>query len=201
MSLIRFVSKLIWCSFCWLNFAYPCEAFSSNARLVVRIPVSLKHPMVQPVCAKSRNYEDDDDDDFEDDEKELEYARVRRRGRRNRYLDDEIDYRDEDYEDQRSRRSNARESDQFDYEDDEDEEDDDLFDDESDFYDGIIPNPILDQIDPDGAIERWSELGSDPKFWRDAFLLLFLLFYGLALEIDNPMTFLNANDIDYQSFY
>ena len=153
------------------------------------------------MSAKSRKYDPFDDDDDDDDEMELEYARVRRRGRRNRYLDDDVDYRedDADYENQRSRRSNAR--DQFDYDEDEEDEEDDLFDDESDFYDGIIPNPILDQIDPDGAIERWSELGTDPKFWRDAFLLLFLLFYGLALEIDNPMTFLNANDIDYQSFY
>lgn len=36
----------------------------------------------------------------------------------------------------------------------------------------IIPNPILDQIDPEGAGERFGELARDPKFWFDAFLVL-----------------------------
>lgn len=65
-----------------------------------------------------------------------------------------------------------------------DDDDDDLFDDEYDdyspsSYNGIIPNPLLDAMDPDGVYERLGpELFSDPIFWRDAVLFcVFLAFF------------------------
>ena len=63
--------------------------------------------------------------------------------------------------------------------------DDDEFDDEfeDDYnptsYNGIIPNPLLDAMDPDGVYERLGpELFSDWTFWRDAVLFcVFLAFF------------------------
>lgn len=76
---------------------------------------------------------------------------------------------------------------QLDYDDDieffdlDDDEDD--FDDDDDYspssYNDIIPNPLLDAMDPDGVYERLGpELFSDWTFWRDAALFcLFLAFF------------------------
>ncbi|EJK64033.1 hypothetical protein THAOC_15277 [Thalassiosira oceanica] len=69
-----------------------------------------------------------------------------------------------------------------------DDEDNDFFDDDDDdfedallddtTYNGIIPNPLLDSIDPDGVYERLGpELFSDWTFWRD--LILFAAFMTL----------------------
>eukprot|EP00978_Attheya_sp_CCMP212_P039566 scaffold207060_cov47-Attheya_sp.AAC.1 len=64
-------------------------------------------------------------------------------------------------------------------EDDEDDDDDEL---EVDEYTGIIPNPVLDSIDPDGAYERMGELFTDFTFWRD--LAIFLSFMGWLYAIN-----------------
>jgi hypothetical protein len=80
-------------------------------------------------------------------------------------------------------------------EDDEDEEDlfdDDIFDfDDLQQYDLleniIIPNPLLDSIDPDGTIERLPELFRDPRFWFDMVLfVLFLDFLSFAGPQNDP---------------
>ena len=80
--------------------------------------------------------------------------------------------------------------DEFD-EDDENEEDDDWDIDETKQYDLleniIIPNPLLDSMDPDGTIERLPELLSDPRFWFDMVLfILFLDFLSFAGPQSDP---------------
>jgi hypothetical protein len=83
------------------------------------------------------------------------------------------------------------------YSDDFDEEDDDYDEDEDDddwsafdpsdidakalLEDVVIPNPLLDSIDPDGAADRFPELAKDPKFWIDmALFVAFLNFLSFA---------------------
>jgi hypothetical protein len=63
-----------------------------------------------------------------------------------------------------------------------DDDDQDLDYEEDDYepttYNGIIPNPLLDAMDPDGVYERLGpELFSDWTFWRDA--ALFCVFLAL----------------------
>ncbi len=36
----------------------------------------------------------------------------------------------------------------------------------------LIPNPILDNVDPEGASERFGEIAKDPTFWRDLLLVI-----------------------------
>ncbi|CAB9497525.1 expressed unknown protein [Seminavis robusta] len=43
------------------------------------------------------------------------------------------------------------------------------------FGKGVIPNPLLDSIDPDGAADRFPELARDPWFWFDMILFVLLL--------------------------
>jgi hypothetical protein len=53
--------------------------------------------------------------------------------------------------------------------------------------DVIIPNPLLDSMDPDGAADRFPELIRDPKFWLDMVLFLaFLDFLSAAGPQSNP---------------
>jgi hypothetical protein len=124
------------------------------------------------------DFDDEDDDDAEDD-RELVYAR--RSGRRGR---EEGAYYDEDSSSSGSRRYQDN-VEFFDLDDD----DDDMF--EEDFdrkknsdlyeetYNGIIPNPLLDAMDPDGVYERLGpELFKDWTFWRDMILFTaFLAFF------------------------
>jgi hypothetical protein len=60
-----------------------------------------------------------------------------------------------------------------------DDLDDDYTDDTPELYNGIIPNPLLDEMDPDGVYERLGpELFRDWTFWRDTVLLcVFLAFF------------------------
>jgi hypothetical protein len=124
---------------------------------------------------------DDDDDDNEDDERE--YARVRRRGRRSQQQDREYNndedtrqtFQDDDDDDYDQRYQNYEE----DYEwvedlldDDDDEDDEPVY---GLFGDEIIPNELLDNIDPDGAADRFPELARDPRFWFDMFLFVAFL--------------------------
>ncbi len=76
------------------------------------------------------------------------------------------------------------EDDDFDYydyqdefDDEDDDEDDNLWDDDEEEYD------LLDNMDPDGAAERFPELARDPRFWFD--MLLFVTFLDL-LSIIGP---------------
>ncbi len=77
----------------------------------------------------------------------------------------------------------------FDDLDDEDNDDEDEdYEDDSDevFSNTLIPNPILDSIDPDGAAERFPELAADPRFWFDMFLFIAFLNFISFIGPRNP---------------
>jgi hypothetical protein len=114
---------------------------------------------------KSNNdyYSDDDDDNMDDSDNNWIDDTLRGRGKkRTKTIDNYEDEIDDDI-----------------YDDDDDEEYDD-YDDEfiKNEYEllgnELIPNPLLDSIDPDGAAERFPELAQDPKFWFE--MLLFVAF-------------------------
>ena len=130
---------------------------------------------------KARGFADDfdgiDDDDDEEDDRELVYAR--RSGRRGR---EEGAYYDADTSSSGSRKYQDN-VEFFDLDD-----DDEIFDDDfgrkssddiyAETYNGIIPNPLLDAMDPDGVYERLGpELFKDWTFWRD--MILFAAFLTL----------------------
>lgn len=142
------------------------------------------------MMVSNKNQEDDNDDD--DDEREL--IRVRRGGgsRRGRDAADDVDYYGGaegrgDYNDiGRKASSTYNQRDYYDEdEDDSDEEDEDDKADEDEEYDlfenVLIPNPILDSMDPDGAAERFPELASDWRFWLD--LILFIAFVNFLSSV------------------
>lgn len=114
----------------------------------------------------------------------------RRRGSRDYYNnDDETTEADNDYY-RRDRTDNDNEPSQGryyddDYEDDEYDVDFDEDDDDDDKYDlfanEIIPNPLLDSIDPDGAADRFPELARDPRFWFD--MVLFISFLNFLSDL------------------
>lgn len=135
------------------------------------------------------------------DSDEREFARVRRgRGRKSeRSEGDDTDDVDDDNTQQRSTgfgKDDYLDGDDDDWEYDasavvgDDEYDDDWQDDDDDegaeqydlFGDVLIPNPLLDSMDPDGAAERFPELARDPRFWIDMVLFVafldFLSFVG-----------------------
>ena len=143
--------------------------------------------------------------DYDEDEDDFEYARVGRRRRGDRYDDDKI------YDDPStsSRSRGTREymdddelydevdfDDDFDYDD--DNADEDFYDDE---YNDIIPNVLLDQIDPDGAIERMPELLSDPQFYRDVGIVLVLFLIYALNRFGSPLYDMDVNQIDFSKFY
>jgi len=142
----------------------------------------------------------------DDDDEEFEYARVRRGRGRQRYADYDDDTERskttaaDDVGRERDRERENEYYDEVDYDDDgfdeDDEYDDD--DDDDDEFDGIIPNVQLDSIDPDGSIERLSDLFSDPKFWRDTVILLLVFSAG---SLDNPLDGVRMQDIDFSQFY
>jgi len=166
-----------------------------------------------------------------DDEREYEYARVgRRRGRRaDRYEEGSVDggYGGNDAasspsrREQRRRRSgsdrdNADEYDgydaEFDEEDDyyeedyEEDYDSDDEDEDEDFEEGIlIPNPILDSVDPEGTSERIGELFEDPKFWKDmaAVALVVWAVYYLTYDPTDliPWDSVKPDDFNLQGLY
>ena len=124
----------------------------------------------------------------EDEENEMDLVPVRRRGRRRAVSENEES--EDTYYGGDSYYSDATGDEKGDYFDEdfyqdledaiddwdiEDEEDYDLFGNE------IIPNPLLDSIDPDGAAERFPELARDPRFWVD--MALFLAFLAFLSDI------------------
>ena len=129
----------------------------------------------------------------DDEENDREFARVRRsRGRRAYNDDDNDDYERDTYRDSSSVMEVAdllEEKGLFDDDDlDDDEYDDDDDDDESYdvFSNTVIPNPLLDSIDPDGAADRFGELASDPWFWWDMFLFISFLNFISFIGPRNP---------------
>lgn len=131
------------------------------------------------------------------DDDEREYARIRRRGRgkEQRPLNDDASY--ENVMDDDPSRSTRRRNEQNPYYRDEDNDDNewDFIDDLGEQWEGefeemekhdllgnvLIPNPILDNIDPDGAADRFPELAKDPRFWFDMVLFIaFLDFLSLV---------------------
>lgn len=161
--------------------AHSADALSlplqSSSRLsLLSAPQSSSYPM--GLHASRSSFDDDDDDD---DDREREFARVRRR--RNRYEDDDrYEYESESVMDA----ADILEDEGF--FDDLDDYDDEDYDDESEevFSNTLIPNPILDSIDPDGAAERFPELAADPRFWFDMFLFIAFLNFISFIGPRNP---------------
>jgi len=136
----------------------------------------------------------------DDDDKERVLARVRRRRGRGAYADDDDADNDDSVSDSGSRKS--RRGDEsvnyaadileddgiFDEMDDEYYDDDDIENDESydTFSNTVIPNQLLDSIDPDGSADRFSELASDPRFWFDIFLFITILDFISFIGPRNP---------------
>ena len=118
-----------------------------------------------------RRYYDDDEENEAEGAREDAYYNDRERSN---YYDDEDDDDGEYYDDE------------YDYEeiwDDDYEDDDDEIEIDTDklIEDVVVPNPLLDSIDPDGAADRFPELARDPKFWIDMCLFIaFLNFLSFA---------------------
>ena len=128
------------------------------------------HPQQSQLHARGDGFAIDDD---EDDDRDFAYA-GRRSGRRGR---EEGGYSD----DRQPTGSSGRYQDNVEFF---DLDDDDLFDDDYDekndayeeTYNGIIPNPLLDAMDPDGVYERLGpEMFSDWTFYRDVALFAIVL--------------------------
>lgn len=114
---------------------------------------------------------------FQSSQDEEDFVKVPRR-RQRRWEDDDAEldertdsrrFRDDDLDDV------LLDEEIYDDEDDEDEEEYDLFGNE------LIPNPLLDSIDPDGAAERFPELARDPRFWFD--MALFIAFLNFLSSV------------------
>lgn len=108
----------------------------------------------------------------DDDEEEMEFARLRRGRKRNIIEESE----NKSYYDEGNAEEEVDEYSEI-YDDDEElewERSDDLVEDYELLGDYLVPNPLLDSIDPDGAAERFPEIASDPRFWFD--MLLFITF-------------------------
>jgi hypothetical protein len=126
--------------------------------------------------------------------------RRRGRGRGRNYYDDDDDT-DDGEQQQRTARINTSEDEFYEDEDFDDDEDTDWLDevdeirmeqDLSDLFENvIIPNPLLDSIDPDGASERFPELARDPRFWFDmALFVCFLNFLSYVGPRNQSIDFL-----------
>jgi hypothetical protein len=156
----------------------PCEAFTISPAFL-----SQKYTTTSSSTSPSALYGildfRNDNDDNDNDEDNREKVRVPRGGRRRRYGEEEGRY-EEEYETSKERPYY------------EEEEDDDYYDDDDDEYeeevdyefeeeisqkreydkDLLIPNPLLDQVDPEGAGERFGEIAKDPIFWRDVLIVV-----------------------------
>lgn len=150
----------------------------------------------------------DSEDEYYDSDDDWDKVKVPRRGggRRGRQVEEDPYYYDdiasvaEDVTSGRTSREGR--SDRDDYYDEryyDAEEDDEDFEEDDDDYlyteideedrellsNTLIPNPLLDSIDPDGAAERFPEIASDPRFWFDvALFIAFLNFLSWAAPRD-----------------
>ena len=178
------------------NRAVPRSVFSRSTSLSSEN--SLARKLV--VYARGGN-RDREDEYYDDDGDDWDKVKVPRRGggRRRRVDEDTYYYDDiasvaEDVTSGRTRREDRSDRNAYYNEGyyDEDESDDDDFlyteiDDEDRelLSDALIPNPLLDSIDPDGAAERFPEIASDPRFWFDVVLFIaFLNFLSWAAPRD-----------------
>jgi hypothetical protein len=129
---------------------------------------------------------DRDDDDFEasgNSSNDNRWTRPRREERSSSsasVLDD--DDQEDEYYNEAFDQDEEEEEDDHDYDDDEDWTfDPNDIDTKALLENMVIPNPLLDSIDPDGAADRFPELASDPKFWIDmALFVAFLNFLSFA---------------------
>jgi hypothetical protein len=172
------------------------DAFSPHGRTLqtIRSPSGVPHehmlPPYQTQRPLARRNESGNVDDEEDDDRDVVYA-ARRSGRRGREEGGRGDYENKSASSRSSPSSRYQDDVEFFDLDGDDDDDDDLFDDE-DFvkkkrgrdnsediiFNGIIPNPLLDSMDPDGVYERLGpELFKDWTFFRD--MALFALFLTL----------------------
>ena len=186
---------------------------------------SVKQPQRTTLSLLQMNRRARDDDDGQDED-EFEFARVRRWRGRGMFADDYDDDRERDSDSTRGSTSTTRDKsasgtrreydddyDEIDFENDDDDEydeededeyyDDDDDDEDDDDYDEIIPNALLDQIDPDGAIDRLPELFSDAKFWKDSAIWFLLGFLYLLNRFNNPMLngVVDLDKVDFSQFY
>lgn len=53
----------------------------------------------------------------------------------------------------------------------------------------VLPNPLLDNMDPDGAADRAPELLRDPRFWFDLFLFVMVMDFLSWVGPQNPNPF------------
>lgn len=160
----------------------PFNAFHNKRQVSISISILPSSSSLAP------NFVKDDDE-----ENDREFARVRRsRGRRAYNDDDNDDYERDTYRDSSSSIMEVadllEEKGLFDDDDLDDDEYDDDDDDESYdvFSNSVIPNPLLDSIDPDGAADRFGELASDPWFWWDMFLFISFLNFISFIGPRNP---------------
>jgi hypothetical protein len=166
----------------------PCEALTISPAFLSQksATASWTSPSALYGILDFRNDNDNDNDD--DDEDNREKVRVPRGGRRRRY-EEENSYNQEEYEttEERPYYDDDEDEDEEYYEDDDDDDDDDEEYEEVDYeymyekettskseydQDILIPNPILDQVDPEGAGERFGEIAKDPIFWRDVLIVV-----------------------------
>ncbi|KAL7542845.1 hypothetical protein ACHAXR_012943 [Thalassiosira sp. AJA248-18] len=155
------------------------DAFSPQTQQHHVLPIGVS-PYHLPLHARGEGFDLDDDDD--DGDRDFVYA-GRRSGRRGR--EEGEYYNDQQASSSASSKRNQDNVEFFDLDDDED----DIFEDEYDgnrggdiyeeTYNGIIPNPLLDAMDPDGVYERLGpELFKDWTFFRDmALFAVFLAFF------------------------
>jgi hypothetical protein len=161
----------------------PCDSFSVPIQPAFRCRATLSS-----TSALYNNIlrDDDDDNDNNNDNEDRERVRVPRggRGRGSRQYEEDRSI-EEYYETKERPYYEEEEEDDEDYDEDYDDDDEDYYEDDNDIddydlketqndYDGdiLIPNPILDQVDPEGAGERFGELVRDPIFWRDVILVV-----------------------------
>jgi len=149
--------------------------------------------ILRPVAAftvgnlKSVNYQLKASSGRGDEEDEFVYVR-RRKGRR------EVDKYDDPYD---SPETTSQDSPQGGpdwlndiFEDDTIDADQEDYEEESDdlkFQNVVIPNPLLDSIDPYGAGERFPETASDPRFWFDLIVVIVVV---------NWLASIGSNDVN-----
>jgi len=143
-------------------------------------------------------------------DEERDFVKVPRRRRGRRQQQDSDYYDEEEEEDTGAAYKDRRVGDYYDrdydydeeFEEDEDEDDDEDGDDDVDwdflddldweeegndlFENTVIPNPLLDSIDPDGAADRFPELAQDPRFWIDMVLFIAFLNFLSAVGPRDP---------------
>jgi hypothetical protein len=149
------------------------ESFSIDARK----GVSLHHQQQQHNLLISRLAVGPLQSRDREDEEDL--VKVPRRRRQRDYYEEEEE-EEEDYYESESLYDDDEDEDEDDDDDDDWEEDDE---DKDLFENAIIPNSLLDSMDPDGAADRFPELARDPRFWVDIclFIALYVSVHSLFL--------------------